>query len=180
MKRADRSAATIRKVSRIACSLASRCAHVNDFLPGRDIGEGQARSPSSRGAKSVGLGLVVRHPLEIRRGRLCVWSASCPRWSPAAMIVGVLSGTADAPRLATKVRAAGRRPGRRATGWRPRHRSYRSRLDGPRWRRVRGGPMENSARGSAAGSDSSTTGTSAWAYMSRKGIQTPWSRPRAT
>jgi hypothetical protein len=29
---ADLSAATVRKVSGIACSLASRCAHVNGFL----------------------------------------------------------------------------------------------------------------------------------------------------
>jgi hypothetical protein len=35
VKRADRSAATVRKDSHIACSLASRCSHVNDFLPTR-------------------------------------------------------------------------------------------------------------------------------------------------
>ena len=40
MERAERSAATVWKVSRIAYSLASRCAPVNDFLPGRDIGDG--------------------------------------------------------------------------------------------------------------------------------------------
>ena len=41
MDRADRSAATVRKASRIACRMASSCANVNDFLPGRCIGEGQ-------------------------------------------------------------------------------------------------------------------------------------------
>ena len=39
--RADRSAATVRKTSRIAQSLASTYANVNDFLPRRDIDEGQ-------------------------------------------------------------------------------------------------------------------------------------------
>ena len=33
MDRADRSPATVRKVSRIACSLARSCVSVNDFLP---------------------------------------------------------------------------------------------------------------------------------------------------
>jgi len=39
--RADRSAATVRSVPRIDCSLASSCANINHFLPGRDIDEGQ-------------------------------------------------------------------------------------------------------------------------------------------
>lgn len=38
---AERSAATARKASRIACRMASRCANVNEILLGRDIGEGQ-------------------------------------------------------------------------------------------------------------------------------------------
>ena len=32
MDRADRRAATVRKASRVACSLASSCANVNEFL----------------------------------------------------------------------------------------------------------------------------------------------------
>ncbi len=41
MDKADRSAATVRKASRIACRMASRCAKSQRFLLARDIGEGQ-------------------------------------------------------------------------------------------------------------------------------------------
>jgi hypothetical protein len=40
---AERSAATVRKASRIACRMASSYANVNDFCPGHDIGDGLAR-----------------------------------------------------------------------------------------------------------------------------------------
>jgi hypothetical protein len=40
--KADRSAATVRKASRIGCRMASCCAKSQRFLLARDIGEGQA------------------------------------------------------------------------------------------------------------------------------------------
>ena len=41
MDKANRAAATVRKTSRIVGRLPSSGANVNDFLPGRDIGEPQ-------------------------------------------------------------------------------------------------------------------------------------------
>jgi Malonyl-CoA decarboxylase C-terminal domain len=45
--KADRTAATVRKASRIgiACRMASRCANINESLLGRDIGEGHPCRP---------------------------------------------------------------------------------------------------------------------------------------
>ena len=44
MHRADRSTATVRNAYRIGRSMAGSSANVNDFLLGRDTGEGQDRS----------------------------------------------------------------------------------------------------------------------------------------
>src|SRR5229473_2225920 len=119
------------------CSLSSYTIRETDHTGSGDRGERQVYAQPRAGVRDLEVAqaatvadLLERHEARARGapgpsvsawwcairsksgGLLCVWP-TCLRWSPASKIVGVFSETADAPRLATKVRAAIRRLGRR-------------------------------------------------------------------
>jgi hypothetical protein len=63
--RAERGATTVRKASRIACRVVSRCANVNDFSS-TDIGEGQGELALRGGRRETCILAKVSNPMIFR------------------------------------------------------------------------------------------------------------------